>query len=107
MAALTTPWQPTNRTLRQLGWLMAGILALVGHLLAPSLAALALQLSGAAVFAVGTVRPGALRPVYLLLLWPIVWLALCLARPFLRAGLAADLAASTAQRLRPRRLQQP
>ena len=107
MAALTIPWQPTNRTLRQLGWLLAGILALVGHLLAPSLVALALQLSGAAVFAIGAVRPGALRPVYWLFVWPAVWLALWLARPFLRSGLAAGLAESTARPLRPRRLQQP
>ena len=102
MAALTTPWQPTNRTLRLLGWLVAGVLALIGHLQAPSVAALVLELSGAAVFAIATVRPGSLRPAYLLFIWPVVWLVLRLARPFMRSGLATDLAESTAQRLRPR-----
>jgi hypothetical protein len=108
MAALTAPWQLSNRTLRQMGWLLAGVLALAGHLLPPSPVALALQLGGAAVFAIGTVRPRALWPVYLVLVWPAVWLALQIARLFLRPGLAADLAESTARRLRPRRrLPQP
>jgi hypothetical protein len=108
MAALTTPWQPTNRSLRQAGWLVAGVLALIGHLLAPSVATLVLQLSGAAVFAVATVKPRALRPLYLVTVWPVLWLGLRLARPFLRPGLAAELAETTARRLRSRRrLQQP
>jgi hypothetical protein len=108
MAALTTPYQPTNRTLRQIGWLTAGVLALTGHVLTPAPSALALQLAGAALFAIATVRPRILRPVYLVTVWPLLWLALCLARPFLRPGFAADLAESTARRLRSRRrLQQP
>src|SRR5437588_6766116 len=102
MAALTIPWQLTGRTLRQLGWLLAGILAVLGHVLAPSPTALALELSGAAIFAVGTVRPTALRVVFLVLLvllWPLVWLVLRWWRP----DLATDLAETTARRLRPRR----
>jgi hypothetical protein len=108
MAALTTPWQLSNRTLRQMGWLLAGVLALAGHVLPPSPVTLGLQLGGAVVFAVGTVRPRALWPVYLLLVWPPVWLALRIGSIFVRQGLAADLAESTARRLRPpRRLPQP
>ena len=77
MAALATPWQPTGRTLRQLGWVLAGAMALAGHCLAPSPTALGLQLGGASVFAVSTVRPSALRPIYLIflvVLWPLIWL---------------------------------
>jgi hypothetical protein len=106
MAALTIPWQITGRTLRQLGWLLAALLAVAGHLLIPSTAALALELSGAAVFAISTVRPIALRLpllVLLVVLWPLVWLVLRLLRPYWRPGLASDLATSTARRLRPRR----
>ena len=102
MAALAIPWQLTARHLRYFGWLLAGILAVLGHLLAPSPTALALELAGAAFFAIGTVRPTALRVVMLVLLlvfWPLVWLVLGWWRP----GWASDLAESTARRLRPRR----
>jgi hypothetical protein len=43
---------------------LAAALALLGHWYGPSLAALLLQLVAAAIFAVGTVRPSALRPLY-------------------------------------------
>jgi hypothetical protein len=106
MAALAIPWQLGPRTLRLFGWVLAALLALVGHLCAPSLTALSLQLAGAAVFAIGTVRPGALRwflAVLLVALWPAVWLGLWLLRSFAGRDLIADLAASAQQRLRPRR----
>lgn len=110
MAALTIPWRPTGRTLRQLGWVLAALLALAGHVVAPSPTALGLQFGGAVVFAIATVRPGALRPIYLLfliILYPALRLLLRPARPYVRVGLASDLA-STARRLRPRRrLPQP
>ena len=63
MAARNT-MQPPARTLRLFGWLLAGGLALTGHFIGPSPAALFLQLGGAGVFAIGTVRPSALRPPY-------------------------------------------
>jgi hypothetical protein len=65
------------RTLRQFGWLVAGCLALTGHLIGTTPAALFLQLCGAAVFAVSTVRPRALTGLYWLatcLVWPLLWL---------------------------------
>jgi len=78
MAARENPQQPTNRTLRLCGWTVAGALALSGNLLGPSPAALWLELAGAALFAIGTVRPSALRPIYtglMCCLRPILWLA--------------------------------
>jgi hypothetical protein len=74
------PQQPACRTLRLFGWLVAGSLALAGNLLGPSPGALWLQLAGAAVFAVGTVRPSALRPIFavwMFILWPLTWLTGC------------------------------
>jgi len=76
MASHNSP-QPPARTLRQFGWLVAGTLALTGHLIGPTPAALFLQLCGAAVFAVATVRPRALTGLYWLatcLVWPLLWL---------------------------------
>jgi membrane protein implicated in regulation of membrane protease activity len=70
--------QPACRTLRLLGWIVAGCLALAGNLIGPSPVALWLELAGAAVFAVGTVRPSALRPIYAVVmfgLWPLVRLS--------------------------------
>ena len=61
MAAREKTNQPTNRTLRQLSWIAAGAMALTGHLVGPSPEALVLQLAAAVVFAVGTVRPSAMR----------------------------------------------
>jgi hypothetical protein len=74
MATRGNPQQPTNRTLRLIGWCLAGALALGGNLVGPSPAALWLELAGAAIFAVGTVRPSGLRPIYNALAY--------LARPF-------------------------
>ena len=75
--AARTPMQPSSKFLRLFGWLVAGTLALAGHLLFPSPAALVLQLCGAAVFAVATVRPRAVLGLYwvvTLVLWPLLWL---------------------------------
>jgi hypothetical protein len=72
------PQQPACRTLRVFGWIVAGSLALAGNLLGPSPGTLWLELAGAAVFAVGTVRPSALRPVYaicMFVLRPFTWLS--------------------------------
>ncbi len=75
MAAREKTHQPTNRTLRQLSWIVAGAMAVVGRLIGPSPAALGLQLAAAVVFAVGTVRPSALRPLASVLVFPFrcVW----------------------------------
>jgi len=83
MAASQNVPQPSSRTLRQLSWILAGCLALCGHWLSPSPTALWLQLAGAAIFAVGTVRPSALRPIYhgiAYLLRPVSLLASWIAR---------------------------
>ena|SRR5580765_6396137 len=69
MAARTNPQQPSNRTLRQGAWILAISLALVGQLLGPSLPAFWLELAGAAIFAVGTVRPSAFRPLLTFAVW--------------------------------------
>src|SRR5262249_49747261 len=76
MAARANPQYPSARTLRQFGWILAAGLALLGHVLTPSRAALMLQLAGAAVFAMSTVRPRSLQSPYLALLWA--------ARPLIR-----------------------
>jgi hypothetical protein len=69
--ATRNTWHPPARTLRQMGWLMAGGLALAGHLIGPTPAALFLQLYGAAIFAVSTVRPRTMTGLY----WLVMWLA--------------------------------
>jgi hypothetical protein len=58
---------PSCTALRTLGWCMAGATALGGHLLAPSRTSLLLELVGAAIFAISTIRPSALRPLQFLL----------------------------------------
>jgi hypothetical protein len=80
--ATRNAWQPPARTLRQMGWLLAGGLALAGHLIGPTPAALFLQLCGAAVFAVSTVRPRAMTGLY----WLVMWLAWPLLRLSGRTG---------------------
>ncbi|HYV39303.1 MAG TPA: hypothetical protein VE988_26680 [Gemmataceae bacterium] len=83
MAARQNPQQIGARTLRQLGWILALGLAAAGQLLGPSPAALWLRLMGAAVFAVATVRPSALRPFHtglMITLRPVLWLANWLAK---------------------------
>jgi hypothetical protein len=78
MAARQDPQQFKNRTLRLSGWVVAGALALAGNLLGPSPVALWLQLGGAAIFAIATVRPRALRPIHTALmvcLRPFTWVA--------------------------------
>jgi hypothetical protein len=85
MAARDNSQQPMNRTLRLCSWILAGALALCGNLLGPSPIALWLQLSAAVIFAVGTVRPSALRPIYgalMVAVYPLVWLASC----FMKTG---------------------
>ena len=75
--AARIPMQPSSKFLRLFGWFVAGALALAGHLVFPSPAGLVLQLVGAAIFAVGTVRPRALLGLYWVLsvvLWPLTWL---------------------------------
>jgi hypothetical protein len=69
MAASKNPQQTTNRNLRLFGWALAGSLALSGNITGPSPTALWLQLAGAAVFAIGTVRPSALRPIHSALMY--------------------------------------
>jgi hypothetical protein len=71
MAARDQSAFPTNRTLRLLGWVVAGSLALCGRLLGPSPSALLLQVVGATVFAIGTVRPSALRPIVTLVMFAL------------------------------------
>jgi hypothetical protein len=61
--------QITNRTLRQIGWIVAIGLAAGGQLLDPNPSALWLKLAGAAVFAIATVRASALRPIYSGVMW--------------------------------------
>jgi len=63
MAIRQNTQQPPARIMRQFGWLLAGGLALLGNYQAPSPTALWLLLAGAAVFAVATVRPSAMRPI--------------------------------------------
>ena len=90
--------QPSAKFLRLFGWLIAGLLALTGQLMSPSPAALILQLCGAAIFAVGTVRPRALGGLYwaiTLLLWPLLWL-------YTRSG-GPDLSRLVDDERRPRR----
>ena len=76
MAANKNPQQTSNRSLRLFGWTLAGGLALAGNLAGPSPTALWLELAGAAVFAIGTVRPSALRPIHSAMMWVL--------RPFTR-----------------------
>jgi hypothetical protein len=67
---------PSTPFLRIFGWLVAGSLAVVAHLLAPGLAPLILKLAAAAVFAIATVRPRALAGLHWalsILLWPAIW----------------------------------
>jgi hypothetical protein len=63
MAARQKTQQPAAKTLRLFGWCIALCLAVVGQLFSPLQVSLWLQLAGAAVFAVATVRPSAMRPV--------------------------------------------
>jgi hypothetical protein len=67
MAAVADPQKPSCKALRTVGWCIAGAMALTGHLLAPSPSALLLELVGALVFAISTVRPSALRPLQVLI----------------------------------------
>ncbi len=76
MAARNPMQAPSPAFLRVFGWLVAGSLALVAHLLAPGLAPLILKLAAAAVFAIATVRPRALGGLHWALsviLWPATW----------------------------------
>jgi hypothetical protein len=97
--------QLSARTLRQFGWLVAGCLALTGHLIGASPAALFLQLCGAVMFAVSTVRPRALTGLYWLAtcaVWPLLWLCGRTESTLSSDGEAAALPRRP-RRLRPRK----
>jgi hypothetical protein len=71
MAGRQNPPYPTARSLRLFCWIVAAGLALSGNLVGPSPAALWLELAGAAIFAIGTVRPSSLRPIYTFLMFAL------------------------------------
>jgi hypothetical protein len=64
MALLAVNWSPPRRQLRVFGWVAAALLAAVALRLGPSPAALALELSAAAVFVIAALWPSAVRVLY-------------------------------------------
>jgi hypothetical protein len=94
-------WHPARRHLRQFAWGTALFLAVLSWAGGTLPWTLALRLSAACLFAVGTVLPGILR-------WPYLALLLCLYllarvfRPILRA-----LAPYTARKRHPRDAPKP
>ena len=89
-------WHPARRHLRQFAWGTALFLAVLSWAGGTFPWTLALRLSAACLFAVGTVLPGILRWPYLALLFILYLLAL-LFSPILRR-----LAPYTARRRHPR-----